>query len=59
MDNLARWVLEIAIVLGLLAIAVGIEFLTPAPTLLVGLLLALSILVAHMLFDHYTQQEDL
>lgn len=57
METLIRWALEIGIVLGLLAIAVAVEFLTPVPTLLVGLVLAASILIAHVAFDHYTQED--
>lgn len=59
METLVRWAMEGVIVVGLVAIAVLIQYLTPVPFWLVGLALILSILAAHMLFDHYTQQEDL
>lgn len=59
METFTRWLLEIVILIGLLAIAVGVDQLTSAPTLLVGLVLAAFIVLAHVAFDHYTQQEDL
>lgn len=58
METLVRGAMEGVIVAGLVTIAVLVQHLTPAPFWLVGVVLVLAIITAHVLFDHHAQQQE-